>query len=220
VATRLAVIYLMNRKPDRAIAALNTTRTAELSNELRNQRLLLEARALSDTGRHDVALEVIANVEERVAIRLRSDIMWAGKRWREAAEQIELLYGERWRDWQPLNDTERSDLMRAAVGYALAEDKLGLDRFSGKYAAKMSEGADRRAFEIATSPQSASTADFREVARAVAASNRARRRPRQRPPRCGPRVRPSVYLPLRCRSSAPGCPPPGSSRRPARRRSA
>jgi tetratricopeptide (TPR) repeat protein len=171
VATRLAVIYLMNHKPDRAIATLNTTRTAELSNELRNQRLLLEARALSDTGRHQVALEIIANIEERVAIRLRSDIMWSAKRWREAAEQIELLYGDRWRDWQPLNDTERSDLLRAAVGYALAEDKLGLDRFSGKYAAKMAEGADRRAFEIATSPQSASTEDFRAVARAVAAAD-------------------------------------------------
>src|SRR5712671_5703871 len=171
VASRLAVIYLMNRKPDRTLATLRATQMTGLSNELRNQRLLLEARALSDTGRHDVALEIIANIEERVAIRLRSDIMWAGKRWREAAEQIELLYGERWRDWQPLNDTERSDLLRAAVGYALAEDKLGLERFSGKYAAKMSEGADRRAFEIATSPQNASTADFRDVARAVAAAD-------------------------------------------------
>jgi tetratricopeptide (TPR) repeat protein len=171
VATRLAVIYLMNHKPDRAINTLNTTRTAELSNELRNQRLLLEARALSDTGRHEVALEIIANIDERVAIRLRSDIMWAAKRWREAAEQIELLYGDRWRDWQPLNDTERSDLLRAAVGYALAADTLGLGRFSGKYAAKMAEGADRRAFEIAIAPQSASAADFREVARAVAAAD-------------------------------------------------
>ena len=43
VATRLAVIYLMNRKPDRALATLRATRTADLSNELRNQRLLLEA---------------------------------------------------------------------------------------------------------------------------------------------------------------------------------
>ena len=56
-------------------------------------------------------------------------------------------------------------------GSMLSEDKLGLERFSGKYAAKMSEGADRRAFEIATTPQSASTADFREVARAVAAAD-------------------------------------------------
>ena len=50
VATRLAVIYLMNRKPDRALAALRATRSADLSNELRNQRLLLEARALSESA--------------------------------------------------------------------------------------------------------------------------------------------------------------------------
>ena len=74
VATRLAVIYLMNRKADRALATLRATRTADLANELRNQRLLLEARALSDMGRHDLALEVIGNLEGREAIRLRSDI--------------------------------------------------------------------------------------------------------------------------------------------------
>ena len=79
VATRLAVIYLMNRKPDRALATLRATRTADLSNDLRNQRLLLEARALSDLGRHDLALEVIANIDGREAIRLRSDILWAAR---------------------------------------------------------------------------------------------------------------------------------------------
>ena len=64
VATRLAVIYLMNRKPDRALATLRATRTADLSNDLRDQRLLLEARALSDLGRHELALEVIADVDQ------------------------------------------------------------------------------------------------------------------------------------------------------------
>jgi tetratricopeptide (TPR) repeat protein len=169
VATRLAVVYLMNRKPDKALATLNATRTAELSNELRSQRLLLEARALSDIGRHDVALEVVANIEGREAIRLRSDIQWAAKRWREAAEQIELLYGDRWRDWQPLNDAERSDILRAAMGYALAEDKLGLDRFKEKYAAKMAEGPDHRAFDILMSPLAGDSAEFRAVTRSVAA---------------------------------------------------
>ena len=65
VATRLAVIYLMDRKPDRALATLHATRVADLNNDLRNQRLLLEARALSDLGRHDVAYEVIANISGR-----------------------------------------------------------------------------------------------------------------------------------------------------------
>src|SRR5581483_9198367 len=76
IATKLAVIYLSNRKPDRALAVLRATRAAELSNELRNHRLLLEARALSDLGRHELALEVVGNIDEREAIRLRSDVLW------------------------------------------------------------------------------------------------------------------------------------------------
>jgi hypothetical protein len=169
VATRLAVIYLMNHKPDRALAALTTTRSPELPTEVRTQRQLIEARALSDIGRHDVALDVIGNLETREAIRLRSDVLWAAKRWRESAEQIELLYGDRWRDWRPLNEVERSDLLRAAMGYALDDDKLSMDRFAGKYAAKMAGGPDRRAFEVLTAPHGADTTEFRELSRAVAA---------------------------------------------------
>jgi tetratricopeptide (TPR) repeat protein len=169
VATRLAVIYLMNHKPDRALATITGTRSPELPTEVRNQRLLIEARALSDIGRHDVALEVIGNVEGREAVRLRSDILWSAKRWRESAEQIELLYGDRWKDWRPLNDAERSDVLRAALGYALDADKLGMDRFAAKYAAKMAEGPDRHAFEVLSTPQGADTVEFREIAHTVAA---------------------------------------------------
>ena len=152
VATRLAVVYLMNRKADRALATLRATRSADFSNELRNQRLLIEARALSDMKRHDVALEVIANVPGREAIRLRADILWGAQRWAEAAEQIELLYGARWQEWPPLADTERADVLRAAIGFALGGDAIGLIRFREKYATKMSDGPDRRAFDVVTEP--------------------------------------------------------------------
>jgi tetratricopeptide (TPR) repeat protein len=169
VATRLAVIYLMNHKSDRALATLRATRTADLSNELRSQRLLIEARALSDIGRHDVALEVIANVEGHEAVRLRSDILWSARRWNEAAEQIEVLYGARWQDWKPLTDTERLDILRAAIGFALGEDAIGLGRFQEKYAAKMAESSDRRAFEVVVGRGGATSAEFRDVAKTVAA---------------------------------------------------
>ena len=128
VATRLAVVYLISRKADKAQATLRATRTADLSNELRNQRLLIEARALSDIGRHDLAIEVIGNIEGREATRLRSDIHWAARRWQPAAEQIELLFGERWKAFEPLSDAERLDILRAAIGFALAQDKLGTAR--------------------------------------------------------------------------------------------
>jgi hypothetical protein len=159
----------MNRKNDRALAVLRATRSSDLTNELRNQRLLLEARALSDMGRHDLALEVIGNVDGREAIRLRSDIYWAARRWREAAEQIELMYGERWKDWAPLNDVARADIMRAELGYALGEDTLGLGRFREKYAAKMAGTPDAHAFEVVSAPLGTSDKEFATVAHAAAA---------------------------------------------------
>ena len=168
VATRLAVIYLMNRKADRALALLRGTRAADLANEFRNQRLLLEGRALSDLGRHDLALEVVAHVDGRETVRLRSDILWAARRWAPSAEQIELYYGERWKDWEPLNDVERADILRAATGYALGEDALGLGRLRERYAAKMAETPDARAFEIVSAPLGTNSKEFREIARAAA----------------------------------------------------
>jgi len=168
VATRLAVVYLMNHQADRALATLRSTRSSDLANELRSQRLLLEARALSDLSRYDLALEVIANIEGREAIRLRSDILWAARRWALAAEQIELYYGERWKEWQPLNEVERSDILRATIGYALGEDALGLNRFRDRYAAKMMQTPDARAFEVVSAPLGTSGREFRDIARAAA----------------------------------------------------
>ncbi|WP_234679433.1 tetratricopeptide repeat protein [Bradyrhizobium monzae] len=168
VAARLAMIYLANRKPDMAITALRASRISDLSGELRQQRLLLEARAQSDVGRHDLALDIVSNVSGREVLRLRSDIFWAARRWRESAEQIELYYGERFRDFKPLNAVEKSDIIRAAVGYALADDSIGLSRFREKYAPLMSESADRLAFDIASKPAAGSSAEFADIAKLAA----------------------------------------------------
>jgi hypothetical protein len=168
VAARLAMVYLSNRKPDRAIAALRVTRISDLSGELRQQRLLLEARAQSDVGRHDLALDIISNLVGREAIRLRSDIYWASRQWREASEQVELYYGERWRDFKPLNASEKSDVIRAVVGYALAGDAIGLGRFREKYAPLMTGEADRAAFDVASKPANSSSAEFALIAKMAA----------------------------------------------------
>jgi Tfp pilus assembly protein PilF len=169
IATRLAVIYLLGRKPDHALQTLQASRTADLPNELRNQRLLLEARALSDTGRHDLALEVVANLQGRDVDRLRADVLWAGRRWREAGEQIEKLYGERWREFAALSESERADILRAALAYSLADDMIGIERFRQKYAAKMGEGPDKTAFAVAIDRKAVDSAEFAEIAKKISA---------------------------------------------------
>lgn len=168
VASRLAMLYLTNRKPDRALAALRATRITDLAGELRQQRLLLEARGQSDIGRRDLALDIISNLTGREAIRLRSDIHWAARRWRDSSEQIELMHGDRWKDFQPLNAAEKSDIIRAAIGYSLADDALGLSRLKERYAAKLTDEADRDAFEKATKLAAANSAEFAQIAKMAA----------------------------------------------------
>ena len=167
VATRLALIYLMNHKPERALKTLKATRAAGLAGELRDQRMLLEARALSDLGRHDLALEIIADIKGHAAIRLRADILWAAKRWRQAAEQIELLYADRWKQFTPLSASERFDILRAAVGYSLADESLSLARFRDRYSPMMAQGPDRRTFEVVSAPIGTANGEFQDVARRV-----------------------------------------------------
>jgi len=230
VATRLAVIYLMNRKPDKALAVLRASRSGELSTELRDERLLLEARSLSDLGRHAVALEVIADVKGPVVTRLRSDIYWAAHKWRESAEQIELLYGDRWKQWQPLTDVERSDILRAEIGYALADDKLDIQRFRDRYAPKMAGTPDARAFEIVSAPLGSAGEDFTAIARTAAAADTLDdflrdmkgRYPESNPISSGPPdyapetpAKP-VVAPPQTRPAAPAAPPaPGATSAPA-----
>ena len=100
--------------------------------------------------------------------RLRADVLWHARRWGAAAEQIEKLLGERWRDTGPLSPAERADVLRGALGYALAEDVIGLDRFRSKYLAR-TEGADKRAFEIVSAPFGANAPEFAEIAKTIAA---------------------------------------------------
>jgi len=54
------------------------------------------------------------------------------------------------------------------VGYALAEDAIGLARFREKYAPLMSGETDRAAFETASKPAGASSAEFAEIAKMAA----------------------------------------------------
>ena len=70
---------------------------------------------------------------------------------------------------QPLNDIERSDILRAELGYALGEDTLGLGRFREKYAAKMAGTPDAHAFEVVSAPLGTSGTEFAAIAHAAAA---------------------------------------------------
>lgn len=153
VATRLAIVHLMNRKPQKAVAILSATRLADLPQELREQRLLLESRALMGTNRFDNAIDVIASLKGPEIDRQRGDVYWAAKRWRQTGEAIELMLGDRWKEDEPLNEMERLDILRAGLAYALAGENLSLTRLKERYSGKMGSEPEKAAFDqIAANP--------------------------------------------------------------------
>lgn len=168
IAADLAAIYLMDRKPERALSVLNRTRQANLPSTLERQRNVVEARALTESGRPDLALELVRNMRGGEVDRLRADTFWAAQSWREAGEQLEAMYGSRWSDSIPLEQIERNDVLKAGIAYSLAGDQLSLDRLRTKYSAKMSDSPESFAFDVVTRPIEAQGVEFLEVARGVA----------------------------------------------------
>jgi hypothetical protein len=167
VATRLAVMYLQNRQPQQALIALRTTRLASLPEDLRRPRSLLEARALGDLMRTDLAIEILANDSGDDVDRLRADINWKGKRWREAGEGYERVLGDAWQNDGAMNETQRIDALRAGLAYVLGGESLSLNRLRGRYLAKMSRTDDAGAFRLVSDERITQPQAFREIARSV-----------------------------------------------------
>ncbi|WP_460448585.1 hypothetical protein [Alsobacter sp. SYSU BS001988] len=171
VSARLAVLYLMNRQPAKAVKALSESRLAELPQDLKRSRMLLEARALSDLSRTDLAMEMLESEAGPDVNRLRADILWQGRRWREAGEIFERIVGDAWQEPGPLDDRGRADVMRAAIAYGLGDENLSLERLRAKYSTKMADSVDAKAFMVVTSPQTARPAEYRDLARSIATAD-------------------------------------------------
>ncbi|MBX9932338.1 MAG: hypothetical protein K2Y56_12490 [Methylobacterium sp.] len=164
VAARLAAIRIMDEKPLLALQVIDATYVPELPDELRRARAMLRARSLSDLSRTDLALETIEGEIGADALRLRADILWSGRRWRDAGEAHEAMVGEAWRSRAPLDDAARADVIRAAIAYGLAGETLAVERLRAKFAGPMAESVDARTFALLVQPNAVRSAGFREVA--------------------------------------------------------
>jgi tetratricopeptide (TPR) repeat protein len=167
VGTELALVYLMNREPQKALSVLHRTRQATMPEDLEKRRTLFEARALAGAGRPELAIELLQGDGPEV-MRLRADILWEGKSWKLCGEAFEKLLGERWQNNNPLSAQERNDVMRGALAYALAEDQKGVGDFRSKFMRLMEDTNEAHMFDVATGPIEQQGIEFRTLARSLA----------------------------------------------------
>ncbi len=149
VATDLALIELMARRPEQALGAIGNSRNTLLPAAMNAQRRLIEARALLDLGRTEHALEVLGADRGPEATELRALAAWRSKDWPTAARMAEARLGERWRDPRPLDASETALLLRAGVAFSLARDDAALGRLRGRYAALADRSAQPDALRVA-----------------------------------------------------------------------
>tara|TARA_R110000868_G_scaffold179061_6_gene419050 strand:+ start:2144 stop:5572 length:3429 start_codon:yes stop_codon:yes gene_type:complete len=150
VATDLAVVYLMDHRYEDALNTIRGSRVAGLPEALVDERYLLEARALSELGRHEQALELIQDDQSPAAARLRADVTWAQRDWPNTGRRLEALLGNRYLDAAPLTPSEQSDLVRAAIAYSLSGDRGAAGRLGRRYGEAMAITEGAAAFEVLT----------------------------------------------------------------------
>nr|MEA2798200.1 hypothetical protein [Phenylobacterium sp.] len=166
VATDLAVIYLMDKKPEQAIQAINSSRTTVLPAALNAERRLIEARAWAGVGRYDAALEIMEKDTSKEGQDLRAEITFKQKDWAKAGPQFEKALGARWKDPAALSADDEGKLLRAGVAYSLAGDDAALTRLSGQYKGFFDAAHNPEALRIAltgVSTNRLSVADFSRV---------------------------------------------------------
>jgi hypothetical protein len=149
VGARLAVVQLLDRKPQAAIASLDETEAPKLSPELAAERRHLKARAIAETGDTKAALALLEGDQERDADQLRAEIEVRAQNWSAAAQALDRLVGE---PGQGVFDSaRRRQILNLAIAYALAGDAEGLRSVKDRFGDKMTTGATKDAFGLVTS---------------------------------------------------------------------
>ena len=171
VATDLAVIYLMDRKPEQALMAINGSRTTILPPALNAERRQVEARALMELGRQDHALEVLGKDATPAGQDLRAEIAWKQKDWGSAGTQFEKALGDRFKRPGPLSPEDENRLLRAGVAFSLAGDDASLNRLEGRYKGFYDQASNPEALRVALTGMSTSRLSISDFASSIAAND-------------------------------------------------
>jgi tetratricopeptide (TPR) repeat protein len=172
IATELAVIDIANRSPQDALKVLGMTQLADLPPNLERKRRVLQARALIDSSRNDLALDLLTSVSGRDADLLRVDAYWNNKNYAEAGNVLEVMYSPPPADGATLPVAARMDIVKAAVAFALAGDQIGMSRIRAKFAPAMAKAAEWPMFDFVTGKiQAIDSPEFKQVAKSVAGTD-------------------------------------------------
>lgn len=168
VASDLAVIDLMDHKPEDALDAINASRTTVLPQALNLERRIIAARALTGLGQYDTALEMLGPDASPDATDARAEIVWEQKNWPQAGAIFEKLLGDRFKTPGPLSAIQEGQLLRAAAAYSLAADDASLTRLRVRWTPFVAGARNPDALRVALSGLNSGEVSPADISRLVA----------------------------------------------------
>jgi hypothetical protein len=168
VGAHLALIYLMNQKPDKALSTLEITHYGEMDDALRHLRLRLSAKAFFDMNRNEEALAVMAADNSSEGEKLRLDILWKMKDWSNIIQQAERMLTKRKDLTAQLTDEETQTLLKLTLAYSFEKDNQQLKYLRDYYSGLMKDSRYKDIFNYLTNYTAPMDAkDFALVAKQI-----------------------------------------------------
>ncbi len=149
MGARLALVYLLDHKPDLALEAILRSKDSTVSVELDHQRQQLLARSMADLNRTDDALSVIANDDSRDADLLRAEINWRSQRWKPAADALFRLIPPP-SNGLVLTEDQGSALLDLGAALTLANDEERVAQVRSDYLKAMERTSYMTPFDLVT----------------------------------------------------------------------
>lgn len=137
VGARLAVIYLLDREPEKALNALQQSRVDNVPASLSLERNRIAAQALVDLGRPDQALTMIEGDYSPEGENVRLETYWAKEDWPYVIDIIELMLRKRTDLDAPFTPQEGQRLLQLSLAYIFVGEFEQLQYLRDAYAPLM-----------------------------------------------------------------------------------
>ena len=165
IAADLAAIYLLDKRPEKALLTLNSTREIGLPDELRIERRLLESAAHLELKRFGHAIELLEPLDTPAAKELLAEVHWRARAWGAAGRALEKTLPE---SGAQLTSSQIQTAIRSAVAYRLDGDYEGLAGLRAKYMNAMQATDEADTFDLLTGSNNVSATRLSETVRRLA----------------------------------------------------
>lgn len=147
LSARVATLQILAGKPGDAVTLLRTTARNDYTPAMIAERQRIQAIALSQLGRVDQAVAILAEVPNSAA--LRSEILWKQRRWADLVTADQSLLP---RAATPLSDVDQIVVLRHAIGLAMLGRVSELGSLHQRYAAGFETKPSDRVFGLLSGP--------------------------------------------------------------------